>query len=38
MTPCLTIWVIRFRSRVIEAIEGKELRPSLHLGELGIDK
>ena len=38
MSPCLTLSIIRYDSRVSEAIQGKELYPPLHLGIVAIEK
>ena len=32
MSPCLTLSILRYRSRVSGAIQGKEYRLSLHIG------
>ena len=38
MPPCLTLSIIRYGSRVSEAIQGKELHPPLHLSVVVIVK
>ena len=38
MPPCLTLNIIRYGSRVCEAILGKEQRPPLHLSVVAIEK
>ena len=38
MPPCLKLSIIRYGSRVSGAIQGKELRPSLHHGVVAIEK
>ena len=38
MPPYLTLSIIRYGSRVSGTIQGKELCPSLHLGEVTIEK
>ena len=38
MLPCLTLSIIRYRSRVCEAIQGKELSPSLQFDVVAIEK
>ena len=38
MSPCLTLSIIRYRSRVKWSNQGKELHPPLHLGVVAIEK
>ena len=38
MPPCLTLSILRFRSRVSGAIPGKQKRLPLHLGVVAIEK
>ena len=38
MSPCLTLSIIRYESRVSGAIQGKELRCPLYLGVVAIEK
>ena len=38
MPPCLTLSIIRYRSRVKEAIQRKELHPLLHPSVVAIEK
>ena len=38
MPPCLTLSIIRYRSRVSGSIQGKDLRHPLHLDVVAIEK
>ena len=38
MSPCLTLSIIKYGSRVTESIQGKEYSLSLHIGVVAIDR
>ena len=38
ITPCLTLRIIRYESKVSGVIQGKNLRPLLQLGVVAIEK